>query len=351
MSTDAPRSSVQKAGEASVDSFRRQLGPFVVAAEKTRMPMMFLNVDDGHSVIFANDAFLNLTGYTREEVLAENFQSLLANGFDEENIKVLKLAFNSEMCGDTEVHYKRKDGTEFWASMFITPVSDKSGKIVQYFVSLADLTAHRLENKRCKALIDELNHRVKNTLATFQFIVNHALKDPAVPSEARVAIERRIQALARSHDLLTATEWDGAGLHDLVQMAMKPFHSITDHVARITISGSNIVLPPKITLAIAIALNELATNSIKYGALSNGEGRIDVDWHLSKEAAGDRLLIRWQERNGPLVTPPSHKGFGTWILGRGISHELNGKVTLDYLAEGVKCQIDIPAPSFIRSSQ
>jgi two-component sensor histidine kinase len=181
--------------------------------------------------------------------------------------------------------------------------------------------------------------------------VNHALQDPTVPSDARVAIESRIQALARSHDLLTATKWDGVGLHDLVEMAMKPFRTITEKLDRITTSGSNILLSPKTTLAIAIALNELATNSIKYGALSNDEGTVELDWHLIKEPAGDRLSIRWQERNGPIVTPPAHKGFGTWVLGRGIPHELDGTVTLDYLAQGVMCQIDIPAPSLTRSVQ
>lgn len=351
MSTDVPKSSQQIAGEAAVNSFRRQLGPFVIAAERTRMPMLFLNVNDEHSIIFANDAFLNLSGYTRNEVLASDFQALLANGIDAENIQVLKSAFSSDLCSDAEVHYKRKDGTESWASMLITPVSDKSGKVVQYFASFADLTAQRLENMRCRALISELNHRVKNTLATVQFIVNHGLRDPAVPSEARVAIEGRIQALARSHDLLTATKWDGVGLHDLVQMAMTPFRTIPDKSDRITTTGNNVLLSPKTTLAIAIALNELATNSVKYGALSNGEGTVNIDWQLIKEAAGDSLSIQWQERNGPIVTPPAHKGFGTWILGRGITHELGGKVSLDYLAQGVKCQIDIPAASFIRSLQ
>lgn len=348
MSTDTPKFLMQKAGEAYVASFQSELGPFVVAAEKTRMPMIFLNTNDEHSVIFANDSFLILTGYARDEVLAADFESLLANGFDEETIQVLKLAFESELSSDIEVHYKRKDGTEFWASMFITPVFDKCGKVVQFFVSLADLTAHRLENKRCKALIDELNHRVKNSLATVQFIVNHALHDPAVPSQARVAIENRIQALAQSHDLLTATNWEGAGLDDLIRMVMKPFHTVSNNLDRITTNGSNILLSPKTTIAMAIVFNELATNSIKYGALSNDEGTVSVDWQLVREAEGDRMLIRWQERDGPSVTPPSHTGFGTWVLERGISHELNAEVTLDYLPQGLKCEINIPAASFIQ---
>ncbi len=348
MSTRTLKSPSQKAGEASVNAFRRELGPFVVAAEKTRMPMLFLDATDDYSILFTNEAFLTLTGYSRDEVIAKDVRSLLASGFDDENLKLLETAFLGEVCGETEVHYIRKDGSECWASMLVSPVTDKSGSVVQYFASFADLTAHRLENRRCKTLIDELDHRVKNTLATVQLMVTHALRDPVVPPKICVAIESRVQALSQSHDLLTKTKWDGSGLHDLVDMAMTPFEAMPNRKNRITMAGDNIIVSPKTTLAIAIALNELATNSIKYGAFANDEGRVAVEWNLIKVPSGDRLLIRWQERNGPTVLEPTHEGFGSWVLRRGIAHELDGTVTLDYLPSGVRCEIDIPAPSFDR---
>lgn len=351
MSTETLKSPSQAAGEASVDAFRRELGPFVVAAEKTRMPMLFLDAADDYSILFANDAFLTLTGYRRDEVIASDVRSLLADGFDVENLQKLEAAFLGELCGDTEVHYIRKDGSEFWASMLVSPVTDKSGDVVQYFASFADLTAHRLENRRCKTLIDELDHRVKNTLATVQLMVTYALRDTILPSNIRVAIESRIQALSQSHDLLTKTKWDGSGLHDLVEMAMKPFDAMPNRQNRIMIAGNNILLSPKTTLAIAIALNELATNSIKHGAFSNDEGKVAVSWDVISNSTGDRIHIHWQEHEGPAVPEPTHQGFGSWVLRRGIAHELDGNVTLDYLAEGVSCLIDIPAPVFHRSLQ
>lgn len=350
MLAKTPKSPSQKAGEASVNAFRRNLGPFVVAAERTRMPMIFLNATDEHPVIFANDAFLSMTGYSRAEVIGTAFKSLLADGFDTENLDRLETVFRDEVCNDPEVHYVRKDGSEFWASMFVAPVTDKSGNVVQHFASFADLTAHRLENKRCNWLIAELNHRVKNTLATVLFILNHALRDPRVPSEIREALESRIQALSRSHDLLTKTKWKGAAMRDLVDMAVKPFDTMPDSLNRIMISGGNVLLSPKTALAIAIALNELATNSLKYGALSRDLGSVKVEWKILERPLGNRLQICWQERGGPVVAPPTHKGFGTSVLGRGIAYELNGTVTLDYLAEGVSCIIDIPAPNFVPSA-
>lgn len=339
------KSDAQEKSEASVNAFRQALGPFVVAAEKTRMPMVFTDEKPGHPVIFANNAFLKLTGYAREEVLAKSFQSLLAVGVDAEAMPIVEAAFHGDCENEPEIHYRRKDGSEFWASMFVSPVCDASGTVVQQFVSLIDLTKHRQDNARCKLLIDELNHRVKNTLSTVQSIVTQAMRRPAEPAAIREAIESRILALSRSHDLLTSGNWEGTGLHDLVATALHPFEVVAGHAERFTIVGDNVHLSPRTTLSLAIALHELATNAVKYGAFSNDAGKVDIDWTVSSKAEGDRLLLRWRERDGPEVNPPTHKGFGSWVIERGLAHELAGKVTLDYLSHGVACTIDIPAPT------
>ncbi|MEO6092270.1 MAG: HWE histidine kinase domain-containing protein [Novosphingobium sp.] len=339
------KSDAQNKGEETVDAFRSDLGPFVVAAEKTRMPMVFVNEEPGHPVIFANDAFLALTGYARHDVLAKSFQSLLADCVDADTMRIVEAAFRGDCDKELDIHYKRKNGGEFWASMFVSPVYDKGGAVMQQFVSLVDLTRHRQENARCRMLIDELNHRVKNTLSTVQSIVTQALRRPAEPAAIREAIESRLLALSRSHDLLTSRNWEGAGLHDLVDTALHPFKVVAGFTERFTITGDNLHLSPTITLSIAIALHELATNAVKYGAFSNDTGKIDIDWKLAPEAAGKRLVLRWRERDGPPVTPPAHKGFGSWVIERGLAHELGGRVTLDYLSHGVACTIDIPAPA------
>lgn len=336
------KSDAQNEGEARVDAFSQDLGPFVVAAEKTRMPMVFTDEEPGHPILFANDAFLKLTGYTREEVLAKSFQSLLAASVDAETMTIVASAFRGECESDPEIHYKRKDGSEFWALMFVSPVCEEDGTVVQHFVSFVDRTKHRRDNAQCKMLIDELNHRVKNTLATVQSIITQALRRPAEPAAIREAIESRLMALSRSHDLLTSGNWEGAGLHDLVDTALHPFEVVAGRDERFAIVGNNVHLSPRTTLSLAIAFHELATNAVKYGAFSNNAGTIRVDWTVAAEEAGSRVLIRWLERDGPKVTPPMEKGFGSWVLERGIAHELGGKVTLDYLTDGVVCTINIP---------
>ncbi|WP_375383592.1 HWE histidine kinase domain-containing protein [uncultured Sphingomonas sp.] len=345
MTEVTPKSHAQEEGEASVDTFRQDLGPFVVAAEKTRMPMVFVDEEPGHPVIFANDAFLKLTGYVREEVLAKSFQSLLAVGADPEGMPLVEAAFRGECEHEPEIHYRRKNGSEFWASVFVSPVCDDGGTVVQQFVSFVDLTRHRQESARCRMLIDELNHRVKNTLSTVQSIVTQALRRPAEPAAIREAIESRIMALSRSHDLLTSGNWEGAGLHDLVDTALHPFQVVAGRAERFTIIGDNVHLAPNATLSIAIALHELATNAVKYGAFSNDAGTIAIDWTVSRAAGGERLELRWRERDGPPVAQPTHKGFGSWVIERGLAHELSGRVALDYQLQGVICTIDFPLPA------
>jgi two-component sensor histidine kinase len=216
--------------------------------------------------------------------------------------------------------------------------------VVQHFVSFVDLTRHREENARSKVLIEELNHRVKNMLSTVQSVVTQALRRPADPATIREAIESRILALSRSHDLLTSSSWRGAGLHDLAEIALQPFEVVAGRAERFTICGDNVQLPPNATLSLAIALHELATNAVKYGAFSHEAGRIAIDWTLAPGIEGDRLVLHWRERDGPRVSPPTHKGFGSWVLERGLVHELGGRVALDYLPGGVVCTIDIPSP-------
>src|SRR5688572_19984546 len=171
------RSTEQEAAEAEVQHFREELGPFVVAAEETRMPMVFTDArEPDNPIIFANESFLKLTKYTRDEVLGQSFNFLMARGTDKTALTRIEREFKGDDPRGSEIRYRRKDGSEFWASLFISPVRDKSGDIIQHFASFTDLTKHKDEQAQSHMLIDELNHRVKNTLATVQSIVTQVLR-------------------------------------------------------------------------------------------------------------------------------------------------------------------------------
>ena len=345
MSRPTKKSGEQKDAEAEVDSFRKALGPFVVAAEDTRMPMVFTDATEpDNPIIFANDSFLSLTGYDREEVLGDGFTSLMARGVQPEVLAEVRACFEGSSDRDPEINYRRKDGSEFWASLFISPVRDESGKVVQHFISIVDLTKQKAAQAHSNLLIDELNHRVKNTLSTVQSIAWQAFRRSSDPAVIREAIETRLFALSRSHDLLTRENWQGAGLVDLVNAVLEPFGVANGRAERFLITSENIRLTPRATLALGITLHELATNAVKYGAFSNEVGTVLLAWTIEPAGEGKRLIIRWREQDGPPVVPPSHRGFGSQVIERGLPHELEGTVRLEYPVEGVVCTIDVPAP-------
>jgi PAS domain S-box-containing protein len=339
------KSEEQKVAEAEVDSFRKDLGPFVVAAETTRMAMVFTDAkESGHPIIFANESFLSLTGYDRKEVLGHKFSFLMARGADPKTLAQVEIAFEGSTDHGSEIRYRRKDGSIFWAAIFVSPVLDENGVVVQHFASFVDLTRQKREQAQSTMMINELNHRVKNTLATVQSIVWQALRKDSDPKAIRESIESRLFALSRSHDLLTREHWEDAGLLDLVKAAMEPFGAANGGTERWVITGKNIRLPPNVTLALGIAFHELATNAVKYGAFSNEAGSILLAWWVESVPEGDRLILRWQGRGGPPVTPPTRKGFGSRVIERGLPHELHGTANLDYHVDGVVCTINIPAP-------
>lgn len=343
------KSEGQKAAESEVESFRRDLGPFVVAAETTRMAMLFTDAKEpDNPIIFANDAFLDLTGYTREEVLGQSFKFLMSRGADPDSLAHIDAAFAGKAMGGAEICYRRKDHSEFWSAVLISPVWDEGGDVVQYFASFVDLTDHKKEQAQSRMLIDELNHRVKNTLATVQSIVWQALRKTSDPEVIRESIESRLFALSHSHDLLTRENWEGAGMLDLIKAALEPFGVANGRSEHFVITGRNIRVSPKVALALGIAFHELATNAVKYGAFSNKAGSVLISWTIEPSPEGNRLLLRWQEKDGPPVIPPSRKGFGSRVIERGLAHELEGKVGLDYRPDGVVCTIDFPAPNGAR---
>jgi len=341
----ARKSDAQKSAEAEVGVFQRGLGPFVVAGELTRMPIVFTNArDPACPIIFANDSLLSLTGHHRAELLGESIYSLFAQDADAGVVAAIKRGFQRGSGVDCEVKCRRKDGGGFWAALFVNPVFDKEGQIIQHFVSFFDLTKHKQAQAQAKMLIDEMNHRVKNTLATVQAIVRQALRSDADRPTLRHIIKSRLSALARSHDLLTREKWKGAGLREIISGTLAPFRSNEGEEQRFVITGGPIRFAPKAALDLCIVFNELATNALKYGALSRVGGSVHIDWKLEPTPQGQRIVLTWRELGGPAVKAPAHRGFGTRVIERGLAHELEGTGHLDYRPEGLVCTMNIPLP-------
>jgi PAS domain S-box-containing protein len=159
------------------------------------MAMVFMDATEpGNPIIFTNNSFLALTGYGRDEVLGQDFNFIMAHAADAEALRQIEAEFEGHSDGGAEILYRRKDGSEFWAALFISPVEDENGDVVQYFASFVDLSKHKDAQAQSKMLIDELNHCVKNTLSAVQSIVRQALQSGSDPNAIRASIESRLFA-------------------------------------------------------------------------------------------------------------------------------------------------------------
>ena len=240
---------------------------------------------------------------------------------------------------EVEAVAERPDGTRVPFMPYPTPLFDAGGKLKGAVNMLVDISHHKRAQERQELLIHELNHRVKNTLATVQSIAHQTLRRAPSAEAFRETFTQRLLALSRAHDLLTAQGWEGADLRTLLATVLTPYEATGSTRARLT--GPAVALPPRVALGLAMALHELATNAAKYGSLSAPTGALELTWSV---ATGQRRLLNltWVERGGPPVTPPEHTGFGGRMLERTLKAELGGDAQLVFDPAGVRCAIEVP---------
>ena len=220
------------------------------------------------------------------------------------------------------------------------PIASEPGREANgVFVQGHDVTEQYRAEEHQKLLINELNHRVKNTLSIVQALAMQSFSDGADPAVSRQRFDARLNALSAAHNLLTVQNWEGAGLVDTVRASVGA--TAGANISRFTIEGPEIPLPAQTAVSLAMAIHELCTNAIKYGALSNDSGTVDVRWTAEKTETGlIALTFVWTEDGGPKVSAPDRRGFGTRLIERGLSAELRSKVTMDFRPSGLKCTID-----------
>ena len=227
---------------------------------------------------------------------------------------------------------RRGDGALRTLQLSGVPRFDAGGAANGYVGMTTDVTELVATQQRQQLLINELNHRVKNSLATVQSIVRQTLRGSPVGKETIDLLTERLVALAAAHDLLTRENWHSVELRGMARQAVQPFDP---DASRIEIQGPTVWLYPSAALALFIALNELATNAMRHGALSAPEGRVELSW----TERGGALDLQWRERGGPPVSPPTHKGFGSRLLDTGLQSELGAPAEITYAPEGLLCRI------------
>ena len=238
-------------------------------------------------------------------------------------------------------HRVRNDSGQWsWVSSRAVPIRPIGGQITEWFGAATDITERKAHEERQRLLLDELNHRVKNTLAIVQSIALQTLKASDDPALAYDRFESRLHVLTQAHDMLTRKHWVRAPLDEIVRTAIAP--CVRDDGERFVLQGFPIDLDPQRALALTMALHELCTNAMRYGALSAETGRVDIRWTRETHEGRDCLVLRWEEQGGPPVVAPVRRGFGARLIERGLRHDLGGHVSLDFLPTGVVCEITAP---------
>ncbi|MFC4173182.1 sensor histidine kinase [Microvirga sp. GCM10011540] len=294
--------------------------------------------------VFANPAAERTFGWSREELVGKILHDVVHHHYPDGRPfpmmecplgQVFQAQRRLEKHEDVFFH---RDGTPIHVACSNAPVM-RNGEMVGAVLIAVDITERKRGEERQRLLTNELNHRVKNTLATVQAIVSQTLRSSPSKDDAQIAVEQRLKALARAHDVLTREHWQGAGLHDIVADAIEPFGA---YEGRFHCGGPEVRLMPGMALAIAMALQELATNATKYGALSSAEGEVHLTWSVTEASGAPRLQLQWEERGGPPVSPPLTRGFGTRLIERSLAHDLDGSADIDFAPTGVVCRFEAP---------
>ncbi len=290
-----------------------------------------------------NEAITAITGYSREHLLA----SKLFTHTHPDDVDPDREAFRKQIAGELEFYsvekrFVRKDGRLIWLSVRSSPIRSADGQLLYLVRVVQDITERKAAEQRQKLLMDELNHRVKNTLATVQSLASQTARGALTPAAFRESFEGRLIALSKAHDQLTMHHWESAELRELVSANIAPY--VVDRTDRVVLRGEDIVLRPRAVLTLAMAFHELTTNAAKYGALSVPGGRIEIQWHSFHREDDGRPLLRivWAEQGGPPVTGQRERGFGSKLIEGSIAAELGGRASLAFEPKGLRCEIDIP---------
>ncbi|MFL6586383.1 MAG: sensor histidine kinase [Luteimonas sp.] len=304
-------------------------------------PDLLYVFDLQHRFVYANQALLTMWGKTWEEAAGKTcleigYEPWHAAMHDAEIERVI--ATRAPIRGDVPFPH-HADGLRIYDYIF-TPVIGANGEVEAIAGSTRDVTDRYNHEEHLQLLIHELNHRVKNTLSTVQSLVRQTLGNADGLDDGGERIESRLLALSRAHDVLTRENWHSADIQDIVEGAIAPYE--TGVGRRFERSGPPCRVNPQRALALAMALHELATNAVKYGALSRDGGEVHIHWNCTHPGEGAAMELTWRECGGPVVRTPTRRGFGTRLLERGLRNDLGGDVELAYAPDGVVFRATAP---------
>jgi PAS domain S-box-containing protein len=274
-----------------------------------------------------------LFGFTAEEVIGKPVTVVIPADRHNEEPEILERIRRGEQVDHYETVRQRKDGTLIDVSLTVSPIKDASGKVVGASKIGRDITDRKLAQERQELLTQEIHHRTKNIFSVVQAVVSRSFADKRTVKEAEEAVLSRLHSLAQTHVMLIDKDWQGADMAEVVRREMSPY------AGRCTMEGPTIVLNVKAAQNFALAVHELATNAVKYGALSNQFGRVHISWSVGKPNGQHQFMFRWQEEGGPQVGTPSRRGFGSTVLEHVMAEYFETPPQMEFAADGVRYEV------------
>jgi len=313
-----------------------------------------LAIDAGRMAIWeldvANDALVGspelnrLLGFPEDSdpALNEIRARYLPGERDRMREVMMKALEAGERYAEVDFRLRWPDGSVRWllirAEIHLSPQGEPT-KVVGV---LLDVTERKRAEERQNLLLHEIAHRVKNTLATVLALATLTARTATDVGSFRDKLIDRVQGMAKTHDILTGNNWEGAALRDVVANELGPYDDEAQR--KVVLKGPPVDLTPRAAVALGMMMHELTTNAAKYGALSAPRGRIEVAWSLDEAGETPRLDLTWEESGGPPARAPQGEGFGSTLIKRGLARELDAKVSFDFRPEGLRFRLSMPLP-------
>jgi PAS domain S-box-containing protein len=287
-----------------------------------------------------NDGAARIFGYGAEEMIGHPITRIIPPELHEEEKEIIRRLAAGERIDHYETVRIAKDGRRIDISLSVSPLCDRLGRVIGASKVARDITERKQAAEMQVLLLNELNHRIKNTLAMVQAIASQTLRRSPSPAAFVSSFTGRIQALARAHGALAGESFNGADVHDLLRDQLL-LGGVDD--SRISWAGPSARLQAQAALHVALVIHELGANARKYGALSSPSGRVSVTWEV-RNAGGRTLLLNWVESGGPKVVAPSGRGFGSILIEQSLQ-AMCGEVSMTYAESGLRCAIALPLPA------
>jgi len=293
-------------------------------------------IDAEGMTTFANPRMAEILGYTPDEMIGCSFYEFMPEAGRLEAGRNLARRRDG-ISEEHDFEFMRKDGTTLWTLLATGPVHAENGEIVGALAMVTDISERKHAEQQQLLLLQELDHRVKNTLATVMALSEITMSHAGSVEEFASAFGGRIQAMARTHETLASGKWNDVSFLTMANRVLAPFGA--EDAGKIQMSGDPIMILPHVITPLALTLNEFGTNALKHGALSGVGGLVRIEWWSE---SGVRFVLTWEEQGGPPVSPPSQEGIGLQLIRGLIEYELGGTVALQFAPSGLSCRVEIP---------